>query len=65
MHSPVYKENREETVKATDTTEIVKRLQSLHGKVEGWKNEIKQLSIRISKLEGLKENSSEKILEDK
>lgn len=62
-HSPVYQKAPEEPVKAMDMTDLIKRVQSLHGKVEAFKNELKQLTIRISKLEGNQENKSEKILE--
>ena len=37
-----------------DNSELVKSIQSLRGKVEGLKNELKQSNARISKLEAEK-----------
>ena len=50
--SPV-KQNVSENI-PVDNSELVKSIQSLRGKVEGLKNELKQSNARISKLEAEK-----------
>jgi tetrahydromethanopterin S-methyltransferase subunit G len=50
VHSPVFHKVEQEDVPA-DNSEIMKRIQSLHGKVEGLKNEIGQLKVRLNVLE--------------
>ena len=50
--SPVFRQPTED--KQVDTTELSKRVQSLHGKIEAIKNDIKSIEGRLSKLDGTK-----------
>lgn len=45
----------DENAKVLDNSELVKRMQSVVGKIEGFKNELSQVKSRLAKLEGEKQ----------